>query len=106
MRVNEIGGASLLVALKGCELGALGSERPHQRVDLRLLREGDAAQLLDVALAPDVHVEQSKVHRDDVDPLVDASMVNLVAWFGCFTPRGSSKRSSGSGLTTRIRYRP
>jgi len=48
----------LLVALEGRKLGAFGSKRPHERVDLRRLSEGNAAQLLDVALAPDVHAQQ------------------------------------------------
>ena len=34
-------------------VGSVGSERPHQRMDLRLLGEADPAQLLDVALAPE-----------------------------------------------------
>src|SRR5262249_29074565 len=45
----------LLVALQRAELGRLRLEHAKELLDLNLLREGDAAKLLDVALSPKVH---------------------------------------------------
>jgi hypothetical protein len=45
----------LIVALERSELVGLAGDKTEQLLDLDLLRERDAAQLLEVLLAPQVH---------------------------------------------------
>ena len=58
----------LLIALDRRQFIALHAQ---QHLDLRLLRERHPAQLLDVALASQVHVRHDKFHHAVVDPLRD-----------------------------------